>query len=59
VVKVKASKLVEEIQKLIEKHGDCDVYYCDDEKLTGFDSADIIEQKTYGFGNKTKIFYIE
>lgn len=56
---MKATKVIENLQKLIEKHGDCDVYYHDYEQITGFDSADIIEQKVYGFGNDTKIFYIE
>ncbi|MEH7246480.1 hypothetical protein V7114_06730 [Neobacillus niacini] len=56
---MKASELIEKLNELIKEHGDCNVYYYDREQLTGFDSADIIKQKTYGFGNKTKIFYIE
>ena len=56
---MKATKLIKELHKLVEKYGDCDVYYYDREMITGFDSADVIEKKEYGFGNETKIFYIE
>lgn len=56
---MKATELIEQLTQLIKEHGDCSVYYCDKEQMTGFDSVDVIEQKIYGFGNRTKIFYIE
>jgi hypothetical protein len=57
--KMKASEMIEQLQQLIKENGDCNIYYWDEEKITGFDSVDIIEVRKYGFGNDAKIFYIE
>ena len=56
---MKATEAIVKLQELINEHGDCDVYYYDTEQITGFDSADVIEVKQYGFGNEAKVFYIE
>lgn len=56
---MKATEVIEKLNKLIGEHGDCDVYYFDREQLTGFDGTYLIEQREYGLGNKIKIFYIE
>jgi hypothetical protein len=56
---MKATEMIEKLSELIKEHGDCEVYYFDREEMTGFDEAYLIEQRKYGFGNETKIFYIE
>lgn len=56
---MKATDLINKLSELIKEYGDCNVYYYDDEKITYHDSVDVVIQKEYGMGNKTKIFYIE
>lgn len=54
-----ASEMIIKIQELIKEHGDCNMYYYDFNSITNHDSADVVKVKKYGFGNDTKIFYIE